>query len=52
MTDVRRLLRRTADLAADYLDSLEERPVFPRVSADELRRSLGGPLPHDPTDPQ
>jgi glutamate/tyrosine decarboxylase-like PLP-dependent enzyme len=52
MTDVRKLLRRTADLAADYLDSLEERPVFPRVSADELRRSLGGPLPHDPTDPQ
>jgi glutamate/tyrosine decarboxylase-like PLP-dependent enzyme len=26
--------------------------VFPRVSVEELRRSLGGPLPDEPTDPQ
>jgi glutamate/tyrosine decarboxylase-like PLP-dependent enzyme len=52
VTDVRDLLRRTADLAADFLDSLDDRPVFPRVSAAELRRSLGGPLPDGPTDPQ
>ena len=52
MTDVRELLRRTADLAADFLDSLDDRPVFPRVSAEELRRSLGGPLPQEPTDPR
>jgi glutamate/tyrosine decarboxylase-like PLP-dependent enzyme len=51
VTDVRALLRRTADLAADFLDSLDDRPVFPRVSADELRRALGGPLPEEPTDP-
>ena len=52
MSDVRDLLRRTADLAADFLESLDERPVFPPVSADELRRSLGGPLPAEPTDPE
>jgi len=48
MTDVRELLRRTAELAADYLDTLGERPVFPQVSPDELREALGGPLPDEP----
>ena len=52
MNDVRPLLRRTAELAADYIESLDDRPVFPHVSADELRASLGGPLPETPTDPQ
>ena len=52
MTDIRALLQRTAELASDYLESLESRPVFPQVSADELRRALGGPLPETPTDPQ
>jgi glutamate/tyrosine decarboxylase-like PLP-dependent enzyme len=49
--DVRDLLRRTADLAADFLESLDDRPVFPAVSVEELRRSLGGPLQAEPTDP-
>jgi len=48
MTDVRELLRRTAELAADYLDTLGERPVFPQVSPDELREALGGPLADEP----
>src|ERR671930_644736 len=26
--------------------------VFPRVTVDELRKALGGPLPEDPTDPE
>jgi glutamate/tyrosine decarboxylase-like PLP-dependent enzyme len=52
VTDSRALLHRTADLAADFLDSLEERQVFPRVTVEELRRSLGGPLPDSPTDPE
>jgi glutamate/tyrosine decarboxylase-like PLP-dependent enzyme len=52
VNDVRTLLRRTAELASDYLESLEHRPVFPQVTADELRQSLGGPLPEAPTDPQ
>jgi glutamate/tyrosine decarboxylase-like PLP-dependent enzyme len=52
MTDTRALLRRTAELAADYLDSLDERPVFPQVSADELRDSLRVPLQDEPLDPE
>ncbi len=41
----RALLQKTAELAADYLDSLEERPVVPRAGRDELLAALGGPLP-------
>ena len=52
MNDIRPLLQRTAELASDYLESLERRPVFPQVSADELRQALGGPLPEAPTDPE
>ena len=48
MTDARDLLRRTAELAADYLDTLDERPVFPEVTPEELREALGGPLPEEP----
>ncbi|HLM36547.1 MAG TPA: pyridoxal-dependent decarboxylase [Gaiellaceae bacterium] len=50
MSDARDLLRRTAEIAADYLDSLGERPVFPRVTPEELRETLGGPLPDEPVD--
>jgi glutamate/tyrosine decarboxylase-like PLP-dependent enzyme len=52
VTDVRALLRRTAEVAADFLDTLDDRPVFPRASVDELREALGGPLPDGPTDPE
>ena len=48
MTDSRELLRRTAELAADYVDSLGERPVFPQVTPEQLREALGGPLPDEP----
>jgi glutamate/tyrosine decarboxylase-like PLP-dependent enzyme len=48
MSSDRDLLRRTAELAADYVETLGERPVFPRVDPDELRQALGGPLPDDP----
>ena len=41
----RGLLQRTAELAADFLESLDERPVAPRAGRDELLASLGGPLP-------
>jgi glutamate/tyrosine decarboxylase-like PLP-dependent enzyme len=46
----RDLLRRTAEIAADYLDSLETRPVRPDASVDEVRAALGGPLPEEPAD--
>ena len=51
MTDARRLLELTARIAADYLDTLEERPVFPQTTPEELRESLGGPLPEGTLDP-
>ena len=52
MTDTRALLRRTAELAADFLDSLEDRPVFPQVSPEELRAGLGVPLQDEPLEPE
>jgi glutamate/tyrosine decarboxylase-like PLP-dependent enzyme len=52
MTDTRALLRRTAELAADFLDTLEDRPVFPQASAAELRSALGVPLQDGPLDPE
>ncbi|HEY1330674.1 MAG TPA: pyridoxal-dependent decarboxylase [Actinomycetota bacterium] len=45
------MFHRTADLAADYLETLEERPVGSRASRDEVLRALGGSLPERPEDP-
>src|SRR5262245_54109830 len=45
MPDRRTLLRQTADLAADFLEGVDRRPVRPAASHDELLESLGGPLP-------
>ena len=52
MTDTRALLRRTAELAADFLDTLDDRPVFPQASPDELRAALHVPLQSEPLDPE
>ena len=52
MDELRELLALTSGLAADFYDSLPERPVFPRVSAAELREAFTAPLPADPTDPR
>ena len=42
MSDARDLLRRTAEIAADYVESLGERPVFPRVTpSSSATRSAG-----------
>ncbi len=51
MDETRDLLRCTADHASDFLETLDERPVFPTVGVEELRARLGGPLPDGPTDP-
>ncbi len=51
MSDVRELLRLTSELAADFVESLDERPVLPPIDVPALRAALGGPLPEDPTDP-
>jgi glutamate/tyrosine decarboxylase-like PLP-dependent enzyme len=51
MAGLRELLEQTAGHAADFLGSLPERPVVESANADELRASLGGPLPEQPSDP-
>ena len=51
MSDERELLRRTAEIAGDFLETLDERPVFPTASVEELAAALGGPLPEEPADP-
>src|SRR5262245_54125330 len=50
-TDTRSLLRETADIAASFLESLDERPVAPPTTPDELRLRLGGALPDGPQPP-
>ena len=52
MSEPRDLFELTAELAADFYDTLAERPVFPRTTAAELRAALGGPLPEEPSDPR
>ena len=51
MSDDRALLGRAAEIAADFLESLEERPVWPTASVQELRVALGGDLPDEPSEP-
>jgi glutamate/tyrosine decarboxylase-like PLP-dependent enzyme len=48
MDDLRALFAQTAELAAGFYDSLDDRAVFPRATADELRAGLAGPLPEEP----
>ncbi|MGB9112064.1 MAG: aminotransferase class V-fold PLP-dependent enzyme [Acidimicrobiales bacterium] len=48
---IRKLLEETASFAADYLEQIPERPVKWSAGVDELRSSLGGPLPEGPSDP-
>jgi glutamate/tyrosine decarboxylase-like PLP-dependent enzyme len=49
----RELLRQTADAAADFLETLETRPVRPdERDVERLLASLGGPLPEDGLDPR
>src|SRR6266536_668183 len=49
-TDLRELLELVTDLATGFYDSLDERPVYPRASVNELREAFAAPLPEQPTD--
>ena len=51
MSDQRKLLFRTAEIAADFLESLDERAVFPTAAMEDLAAALGGPFPERPEDP-
>ncbi|HEY7178081.1 MAG TPA: pyridoxal-dependent decarboxylase [Gaiella sp.] len=46
----RELLQRAAELAADHLDTLETRPVYPQVTVEELAGRIDVPLPDGPDD--
>jgi glutamate/tyrosine decarboxylase-like PLP-dependent enzyme len=50
MDELRALFEQTADLAASFYETLDERPVYPTSTAAELRDALAGPLPEKPTD--
>ena len=50
MDPVRDLLGLTADYASQFIGSLDDRPIPPQASVDELRAALGGPLPEHATD--
>jgi glutamate/tyrosine decarboxylase-like PLP-dependent enzyme len=49
---MRDLLHETAELAAVFLESLPDRPVFPNVDLAELRARLATPLPERSSDPR
>jgi glutamate/tyrosine decarboxylase-like PLP-dependent enzyme len=49
---IRTLLQETAGAAASYLEGLPEQPVGSSADVEELRSSLGGPLPELPSDPR
>jgi glutamate/tyrosine decarboxylase-like PLP-dependent enzyme len=51
LSNERELLRRTAEIAADFLDTLDERPVFPVPPVETLGAELHGELPDAPSDP-
>ena len=44
-------LARAAEHARAWLESIGDRPVGPRVTADQLLAGFGGPLPEQPTPP-
>jgi glutamate/tyrosine decarboxylase-like PLP-dependent enzyme len=52
MSDTRALLRRTAELAIEFLDGLPDRPVMADVEVAELRRELVRDLPEEGEDAQ
>src|SRR5258706_16424170 len=52
MSDLRDLLGHTAGLAADFYESLPDRPDYPRTTVDELRAAFISALPDGPTDPR
>jgi glutamate/tyrosine decarboxylase-like PLP-dependent enzyme len=50
-TETGELLTRTTQIAIDWLESLDKRPVGESAGVEELRARLGGELPDAPADP-
>ena len=51
MDPLKDVLGLTADYAAQFLGTLDERPIRADASVEELREALGGPLPEVARDP-
>jgi glutamate/tyrosine decarboxylase-like PLP-dependent enzyme len=51
MDDRHRALTRAYELAADFLDTVDDRPVWPRATYAEMLEALGGELPAAGSDP-
>jgi aromatic-L-amino-acid decarboxylase len=49
--EVRRVAHRVADMIADYLEGLPDRPVFAPVPVDEASRFATAPIPADGSEP-
>jgi glutamate/tyrosine decarboxylase-like PLP-dependent enzyme len=50
MDDLRELLEVTTGIAADFYETLPDRPVFPSATYAELCEAFAGPLPEEPSD--
>src|SRR3954466_4948734 len=50
MSDTDDLLQTTADIAAEYLRGVTDRPVGPPIDAAVLAKVLGGDVPAGPSD--
>jgi glutamate/tyrosine decarboxylase-like PLP-dependent enzyme len=48
----RELFRQAADYAADFVETLETRPIRAEADVNELTSALGGRLPDGPTEPR
>jgi glutamate/tyrosine decarboxylase-like PLP-dependent enzyme len=51
MTDERALLARAAELAADWIDTLDTRPIRAQVDYETMLRAVDVPVPERGTDP-
>jgi aromatic-L-amino-acid/L-tryptophan decarboxylase len=49
--EFREVGHRVVDLLAEYLEHIEEKPVFPNVEPSKLTRLFDEPLPQDPSSP-
>jgi hypothetical protein len=51
-TEFREVGHRVVDLLAEYLEHIEEKPVFPNVEPSKLTQLFTDSLPKDPSPPE
>ena len=52
MDDTGRVLARAHELAQEFVADLDERPVWPRATFEEMLAAFEGPLPDTGADPR